>query len=344
MLTAEPPAVRDASSSYQEFRNDQEAGLHGVRASAAFWRYLTIGNPNPAEALDRDEWRTLSRATGPAGGYLAPSDFDTQITTAARAVNVMPDLCREVVTDNGHDLPLPAGTAHGTSSWTAENATVAPSDDAFAQATLGALKAQTATIASEELATDATLAFDQYLADELGGRIGQLEESAYVAGTGSGQPQGVFATGTGIATVTATTGSAALYTAADVTAIYKALPAAYRNRATWLIAADEYANLVASLTTSGALAFPSLQAESPTLFSRPVAITAYAPAPTAAAKTIAFGDFKTGMTIRRVRGVYVQVQLELHADNGQRGYRAYRRSDSRVVVPDAIRLLQHSAT
>jgi len=57
-----------------------------------------------------------------------------------------------------------------------------------------------------------------------------------------------------------------------------------------------------------------------------------------------FADFEAAYTIRRVAGISVQRLEELYSDNGQLGYRAVERVDGRVTLPDAARVLAHSAT
>ena len=100
-------------------------------------------------------------------------------------------LARQIETDHGRPLPLPAATAHGTGTWTAENASVTASDETFAQVTVNAYKASAKVIVSEELAQDALDDFDRFLADELGQRLALLEESAFAKRDGSGKPHGI---------------------------------------------------------------------------------------------------------------------------------------------------------
>ena len=52
------------------------------------------------------------------------------------------------------------------------------------------------------------------------------------------------------------------------------------------------------------------------------------------------GDVAAGYAVRRVRGLGVQRQSELHSDSGQVGLRVYERVDGRVVLPDALRILK----
>ena len=66
------------------------------------------------------EQRTLSKATGAAGGFLLPSDFSDAIVSAKRARSVIGELARQFETDNGRALRIPSATAHGAGAWTVE--------------------------------------------------------------------------------------------------------------------------------------------------------------------------------------------------------------------------------
>jgi HK97 family phage major capsid protein len=343
-------------SSYAEFRSRGGAERVVVADPAqAFWKYMLAppfgaGDPDlpgleAARVLfDDKELRVLSKATNAAGGYLVPTDFDRMITTARRARNVIANLARELETDNGRPLPLGTANAHGTGSWVAENAAVSASDDTFGQVSLGAFKGSTKTIVSEELAEDAVDDFDQYLADELGQRLAALEETAFATGDGTGKPLGITTSGNGVTVVTAATGSSTGFKLADVRAAYDALPAAYRPNASWIMSASAFSSLAGLTDTAGGLVLPSLHAAEPTLFSRPVHVSADMPAAAANARSVVVGDISLGYAVRRVRGLGVQRQLELHSDNGQLGYRAFQRVDGRVVLADALRILANSAT
>ena len=62
------------------------------------------------------------------------------------------------------------------------------------------------------------------------------------------------------------------------------------------------------------------------------------------AKAGIVGNFNKGYWIRRVGGVFMQRQNELHQDNGQVGFRAYLRMDGKVVLADALRVVTFAAT
>jgi len=267
--------------------------------------------------------------------------MEEKILSAARAESAISRLAREFVTDSGSTITLPVAQTHGAAAWTAEGAAVTPSDEVFGEVPLGAPKASTKVIASEELAQDPRADFDEYLADELGRRLGVIEGASFANGSGSGQPQGLAGN---VPNVTAATGSATAYKLVDLTSIYRALPVQYRDSASWLIHPDDFAGLASLVDSSGGLVLPSLQSAAPTLFARPVELEPYLAAPAAGAKSLVFGNVKLAYSIRRVAGISVQRLEELHSDNGQLGYRGRERVDGRVTLGDACRALAHSAT
>ena len=349
---------RSERSSFAEYRSKAAASGNELgtltRHDDVFWRYVTTratplgprfeGDELSDYLFSEHEQRTLSKASGAGGGFLVPSDFDLLVTSARRARNVIAELARQIETEHGRAVPLPTATAHGTGSWAAENASVTASDDTFAQVTVNAYKAMTKTIVSEELALDALEDFDAFLAGELGQRLALLEETAFATGDGSGKPLGITTSGNGVATVTAGTGSASAFKLADVRAAYDALPVAYRPSASWLMSPSAFSSLAGLVDTAGALVLPTLHASEPSLFARPVYVSPELPAAAANARSVVFGDVALGYAVRRVRGLGLQRQEEIHSDSGQIGYRLFERVDGRVVLADALRILVHSAT
>jgi HK97 family phage major capsid protein len=350
------PQTRDGLRRYanlpREHRNSERGSLEeyrklegrGVTAAApngdsSWWRYALARSPRGE--LDLAEQRALSRASGAAGNFLAPTDLEEQIIGAARAESAIARLATELVTDSGSSLTIPTAPAGGTASWTAENATVAPSDPTLGEVQLGAFKSSTRVAVSEELARDARVRFDEYLAGEIGRRLGVVQGAAFAAGSGVGQPLGLAGN---VAAVTAAVGSSVSFKLSDITSIYRALPPQYRNRASWLVHPDDYGSLAALTDSAGGLALPSLQTAEPSLFGRPVLLEAYLPPPAPGAHSIVFADVRLAYAIRRVSGVSVQRLEELHSDNGQLGFRGRERVDGRVMLSDAARVLAHSAT
>jgi HK97 family phage major capsid protein len=130
--------------------------------------------------------------------------------------------------------------------WTAESASYTPSDETITQANLGSHKSTSKIIVSEELRRHSAVELDAYLAFELGGRLGALQETAFTVGDGSGKPLGLVHASSPYTVVNAATGSSTSYKLADLVTVYKALPAAYRANATWLVTPTTSARSLAS--------------------------------------------------------------------------------------------------
>lgn len=337
----------DSPATFGEFR---ERTL-GTRAQdqpevrSAYWKYLTVGS---LSELDVEEQRALSRATGAAGNFLVPTDFYNQIIRATRHMGSVSTLATEMVTDSGETIQVPANTAHGVATWTGESAAYTPSDETFAQINLGAYKAATKVIVSEELLEDSAFALDAFLAQEFGERIGVLENTAYIKGDGTGKPQGLLSSNTAsnITTVTAATGNATTFSySALVTAMFS-LPAQYRANASFIVNDTSARNLYLMVDGQGRpLWNVNVAASGPdTFLGKPIYTDPDLPAPAAGNISVLFGDWKRTYVIRRVAGFSVQRQNELHSDNGQVGFRGQERVDGRVVLAAAGVAVAHSAT
>jgi HK97 family phage major capsid protein len=340
--------ARGSRTSFQEFRAKE-----GDMATTAFWRWATAPAWEAGDMdalgqahylLPQEEFRVLSKAAS-GGGFLVPSDVEEMITAAARAASAVAQAgALDIKTDKGDTLGIAVVGTHGSAAWIAESGSYTPSDETITQQNLGAFKGGTKIIVSEELRTDEDVDLDAYLAFELGGRLGALQENAFVLGDGSGKPLGLVHTSSPYTIVTAATGSASAFKLADLKAVYKALPLAYRRNAAWLMNGDDFAELASLTDTAGALVLPSLQFDPPSLFGRPVLLSGDLPAPGANAKSIVLADFRRAYGIRRVNGIELQRQDELHSDSGQVGFRCRARVDGRPLLADAARILAHSAT
>jgi HK97 family phage major capsid protein len=314
---------------------------------SAYWKYMTVGS---LSELDVEEQRAISRASGAAGNFLVPTDFYNQIIRSLRFMGSVAQLCTEYVTDNGDSIQVPANTAHGTAVWTAESASNTPSDETFAQITLGANKATSKIIVSEELLQDSAFPLDTFLAREFGERIGVLENTAYIQGSGTGQPQGLLssATASNITTVTAATGAGNTTTfsyTALVSAVFS-LPKQYRDNASFIVNDTSARNLYLMLDSQNRpLWNVNVATTGPdTFLGYPIYTDPDVPAPAIGNISVLFGDWKRAYIVRRVSGFSMQRQNELHSDNGQVGFRGQERVDGKVVLAAAGIALKHPAT
>ena len=88
---------------------------------------------------------------------------------------------------------------------------------------------------------------------------------------------------------------------------------------------------------------PSVTAGQPdSLLNRPLKTSAYVPVIASAAKTIAFGDFSYYWVADR-QGRSFQRLNELFAVTGQVGFKATQRVDGKLILAEAVKVLQMKA-
>jgi HK97 family phage major capsid protein len=284
----------------------------------------------------------LQIGTDSEGGYLAPDEFENTLVEALMEENIFRQLARVIYTASG-DRKIPVVASKGTASWVDEEGQIPDADDVFDQVSIGANKLATMIKVSEELLNDSFFNLEGYIAREFARRIGTKEEEAFFIGNGTGKPTGIF-NATGGATVGITAASSTAVTADEVIDLYYALKSPYRRTAVFVMN-DATVKAIRKLKDGAGqyLWQPSLQAGTPdTILNRPLKTSSYVPTMAASAKAIAFGDFSYYWIADR-QGRSFQRLNELFAANGQVGFRATQRIDGKLVLAEAIQVLQMKA-
>ena len=302
---------------------------------AAFWKALRNKN-------SFDVQNALQIGTDSEGGYLAPDEFERTLIQALEEENLFRSLAKIISTSSG-DRKIPVVATKGTASWVDEEAPIPESDDSFGLVSIGAYKLATMIKVSEELLNDSVFNLESYIAKEFARRIGAKEEEAFFIGDGTGKPTGIF-NATGGATLGVTAASATAITVDEVMDLFYSLKSPYRKNATFVMN-DATVKAIRKLKDgSGQYIWtPSITAGTPdTILNRPVKTSAYVPTIASTAKTIAFGDFgyywvadRQGRSFQRLNGLY--------AATGQVGFKATQRVDGKLILPEAIKVLQQKA-
>ena len=284
----------------------------------------------------------LQVGTDSEGGYLVPDEFERTLVEALEEQNIFRSLAHVIQTSSG-DRKIPVVASKGTASWVDEEGTIPESDDAFSQVSIGAYKLGTMIKVSEELLADSVFDLESYISREFARRIGNKEEEAFFTGDGSGKPLGVLAA-TGGAQTGVTAASATAITADELMDLYYSLRAPYRKSSVFLMN-DSTVKAVRKLKDANGqyLWQPSLSAGTPdTLMGRPVYTSAYMPALAAGAKGVLFGDLSYYWVSDR-QGRSFKRLGELYAPTGQVGFLATQRVDGRLILPEAVKILQQKA-
>ncbi len=306
-----------------------------------------------SKEYNRDFWNVMRKknavitnalqvGTDSEGGYLAPDEFEQTLVEALEEENIFRHLANVIQTSSG-DRKIPVVATKGTASWVDEEAAIPESDPAFGQVSIGAYKLATMLKVSEELLNDSVFDLESYIAKEFGRRMGSKEEEAFLVGDGTGKPTGIFHT-TGAGELGVTAAAEAELTADELIDLFYSLRAPYRKKAVFIMN-DATVKLIRKLKdqTGQYLWQPSLTAGTPdTILNRPVYTSSFVPLAEAGAFTVAFGDFSYYWIADR-QGRSFQRLNELFAATGQVGFRATQRVDGKLILPEAVKLLQMKA-
>lgn len=314
---------------------DVKTGRASDEYTKAFWN--SMRNKNSYEIHN-----ALQVGSDSEGGYLVPDEFEGNLIESLEEQNVFRKIAKVIKTSSG-DRKIPVVATKGNASWVDEEGPVTESDDAFNQVSVGAYKVGTMIKVSEELLNDSIFNLESYISKEFARRIGAKEEEAFFTGDGVGKPTGVF-NETGGAEVGVNSNSATAISADDIIDLFYSLKAPYRKNAVFVMN-DATVKAIRKLkdSTGQYLWQASLTAGQPdTILNRPIITSAYVPTIEAGAKTIAFGDFSYYWVADRQGRSFKRLN-ELYAATGQVGFMAMQRVDGKLVLPEAIKVLQQKA-
>ena len=302
-----------------------------------FWNAMRSKTP------DRSITDALQIGTDSEGGYLIPDEFERNLLSGLEENNIFRTLANIIQTTSG-DRKIPIVASHGSAAWVDEEGAYSESDDAFAQITLGAYKLGTMMKVSDELLNDSVFDLENYLSGEFARRIGNAEEDAFINGDGVGKPTGILAAKGG-GEIGVTTSSGTAFTADDLINLYHSLLTPYRKKAVWLMN-DSTVQFIRKLKDSNGqyLWQPSLVAGTPnTILGCPVMVSRYMPEIGAGNKAVAFGDFSYFWIADRQGRSFMRLN-ELFAAHGQVGFRGSQRVDGKLILPEAIKVMQMKST
>lgn len=288
----------------------------------------------------------LSVGSDTNGGYLAPVEWDRQISKAQVATSPMRRLAKVVTTSVGAFSTLWESGNPG-SGWVGETAarpeTTTPT---FFPITFTAGEIYANPAATQRILDDAAIDIGQWLVDVLRVEFNRQENIAFLAGDGVNKPAGLLTFVTGGANADAHPGG-------NLTVVEQAiavdglidfmygLGAPYRQNATWLMSSLTAAALTRLKDADGNLIWrESLIVGQPaTLLGRPVEIDEGMPGPDAGNLAIAFGDFNAGYLVND-RTSSLRLLRDPYTNKPFVHFYASKRVGGGVLDPNAVRLLR----
>ena len=328
-LTEKPAAVA---------KTDEKTGRASDEYSAAFWNQT-----RRKDSVTPEMKNALQEGVDSEGGYLVPDEFEHTLVQALEQENIVREHAHVFTTSSGNHK-IPVVTSKGTASWIDEEGAIPESDDVFGQQMIGAHKVGTLIKVSEELLNDSAFDLEGYFASEFARRIGNKEEDAFFNGDGVGKPLGILAA-TGGAQVGVTAASATAVTADEIIDLFYSLEAPYRKNAIWVLNDASIAAIRKLKDNNGQYLWqPALhEGTYDTLLGKRIFTSPFVPEMKSGQKSVIFGDLsfywigdRQGITFKRLN--------ERYADTGQIGFIATKRLDGKLILPEAVKVLQQKGT
>ena len=327
-------AIRPQIENYSEFTWSGQAKPR--RASAEYRNAFKTALKTNFRQVNNS---ILETGSPPNGGYLVPTEFDSQIVTTLEEENIMRQICRVITTASEHRINFVASKP--AASWLGEGDTIDFANETFGQVILDARKLAVAVKVSNELLSDSFYDLEGHLAQEFGNAIARAEEDAFINGDGqNNKPLGLLSALSASASSFITTAGASI-SADDIINLEYSLKRPYRRKAAWLMGDATLAQIRKFKdSTQGYLFQPSFSSEEPNrLLGYPIYTTPFMPTTASGNVAVLFGDFSYFAIGER--GVRTLNPLrELFALSDQTAFLMIERVDCALTNHEAIRGLK----
>ena len=320
-------------------KDDKKTGRASDSYKDAFWNQARAKNGS----VSYEVRNALQEGVDSEGGYLVPDEFEKTLVQSLEEETIVRKHATVITTENG-SRKIPIVTEKGTAAWVEEEGLIPDGDDTFGQQQIDAHKVGTIIKVSEELLNDSAFDLEAYFSAEFTRRIGDKEEESFFTGNGVKKPLGVLASSGG-AEVGVTSAAATTITADEIVDLFYSLKAPYRKKAIWVLNDSTVAAIRKLKDQNGQFLWqPALhEGGHETLLGKKIYTSPFMPELKGGQKPILFGDFsyywigdREGITFKRLN--------ERYADTGQVGFLATKRLDGKLILPEAIKVLQMKGT
>jgi len=293
---------------------------------------------------DHEKLQVLVEGTGARGGFLVPDDYANMLVEDIRDLSVMRNIA-DVMTTTSDTLHLPNLASRPKANFRAEGAVKSTSTVDFGENVFTPYSLATIIPLSNELVADATLGVNGNIVNKVSElaatAISEREETAFWAGSGSGQPTGMsqYSVGTMSGGFTATSQADALIST------YFRLPQGYRNKAVWVMNSGTMERVRSLKDTNNNYLLGTLNGTAqPTILGRPVYESN-----NIAGGTVYFGDFSYYVIVDR-EGIQVDTSTEATVasqsafERNLTFVRVEKRVDAELTLTNPIRSITNMGT
>jgi HK97 family phage major capsid protein len=280
----------------------------------------------------------LQEASG-EGAELVPDDFFPQIVAKRDQASIARRAGARVLQTSRDIINIPVeNSSMANFTITAEEAGYTENEPTFATVAVTVYKATKLIKISEELLEDDATNLDSFLVDGIGRSWAQTENEYVIAGTGSGQPQGLLYGGS-VGYTFADTNS---ITATEIPSVFWSLGDPYHDGAVWIMKGSTAGHLQ-GLTGNNFQLVPTpymptqMTGDIPmNLWGKPVFLSDSMPAVADNLKSILFANLNYYALVER-RGLTISRNPYLYQANGQVGIFCSVRFGGAVLQSEAVK-------
>ena len=309
---------------------------------------ITVGEPNLSEdqrkALEkvRAEHKALNITSDAAGGYLAPTEFVTEIIKDVTEITPARQLAR-IRSTGFKTLEFPKRTGRAAAQRVSEQGTRTETTGlAYGLEEVPLPEMYAVIDISQQMLEDSAFDMDAELREEANDQFSVKEGQEFVTGSGNGELEGILVNSS---IAESNSGAAAAVTADGLITLKYGIKTAYSRNATFVLNRSTLGSVRKLKDSQGQyLWMPGIAQGRPnSIDGDPYSECPDMPSEAAGAFPVAYGDFRRGYVIGDRIAMTLMRDPYTQAASGNVRYWFRRRVGGQVVLAEAIRKLKCSA-
>lgn len=295
--------------------------------------------------IDEIEKKALYESDDTLGGYYAPTEYVADLIKSVTEISPIRSIARVRTTSN-RGIEIPKRTGQFAAAFISEQGTRSETTGyQTGMINIDAHELYARVEISQAMLEDSAFNLETEMSEEFGTQFAKREGTAFVSGTGVGQPQGFTDTGAGVGSTNSGSGTA--LTANGLLDLMYDIKSDYMTNARFVMNRGTFGAILKLEDTEGQKIFVdsmSYVGGAPsTILGKPYVLAEDMADVGGSAKPIAYGDFSRAYTVVDRVNMSVMRDPYSSATSGNIRYIARRRVGGAVVLAEAIRLQNISA-
>jgi len=305
----------------------------------AFGKWLRKGE------IDEMEKKALYESDDTLGGFYAPTEYVADLIKSVTEISPIRSIARVRQTDK-RGIEVPKRTGQFSASWASETGTRSETTGyTTGLQQIDAHELYALVDISQAMLEDSAFDLESEMGSEFAEQFAKAEGTAFVSGSGVGQPLGFTDASAGVGSTNSGDNSA--LTANGLYDLVYAIKSEYLGNARFVMNRTTFSKVLQLEDTAGQKVFHvglNLVSGAPsTIAGFPYVLATDMPDVAGSAKPIAFGDFSRAYTVVDRVNLSIMRDPYSQATSGNIRYVARRRVGGQVVLAEAIQLQNISA-